>query len=75
MLRRAIYAMLIVTLTTGSASAQYGPWRTEQEKKNDRAIDRAYQSIIKGLPDAEKKKSDPWADARPAPPTAAKKKQ
>jgi hypothetical protein len=49
-------------------------WRTEQEKENDRAIDRAYQSTIKRLPDAEKKKSDPWADVRP-PPAPAKNKQ
>jgi hypothetical protein len=49
--------------------------RTDLEKKNDREIDRAYQSTIKGRPDAEKKKSDPWADVRPAPPAAAKNKQ
>jgi hypothetical protein len=50
-------------------------WRTKQEKKNDRDIDRAYQSTIKKLPDAEKKKSDPWADVRPPPPAAAKNNQ
>ncbi len=84
MLRITIYAMLIVILTMGAASAQNdlrdiqggeNSWRTEQEKKNDRAVDRVYQSTIKRLPDAEKKKSDPWADVRPAPPAAAKNKQ
>jgi hypothetical protein len=45
--------------------------RTDQEKKNDREIDRAYQSTIKG-PDAVKK-TDPWGDVRPAPPAAATK--
>jgi hypothetical protein len=75
MLRITIYVTLIVTLTICSASAQYDAWRTEREKKNDRAVDRAYQSTMKRLPNAEKKKSDPWADVRPAPPAAAKNKQ
>ena len=84
MLRVTIYATLIVTLMLGGASAQTDkkgvpgytdPLRTDLEKKNDREIDRAYQSTIKGRPDAEKKKSDPRADVRPAPPAAAKNKQ
>jgi hypothetical protein len=84
MLRITIYATLIVILTMGAASAQNdlrdiqggeNSLRTEQEKKNDRDVDRAYKSTIKRLPDAEKKKSDPWADVRPAPPAAAKNKQ
>jgi hypothetical protein len=44
--------------------------RTEQEKKNDRELDRAYESTIKRRPD-----SDLWADVRSAPPAAAKNKQ
>jgi hypothetical protein len=84
MLRIAIYVMLSVVLTIEAASAQTNKeglpgytnsLRTDLEKKNDREIDRAYQSTIKGRPDAEKKKSDPWADVRPAPPAAAKNKQ
>jgi len=83
MLRKTIYTTLIVILMMGAASAQTekqgvpgftDPLRTDLEKKNDREIDRAYQSTIKGRPDAEKK-SDPWADVRPAPPAAAKNKQ
>jgi hypothetical protein len=83
MLRITIYATLIVILTMGAASAQTNkqgvpgytdPLRTDLEKKNDRETDRAYQSTIKGRPDAEKK-SDPWADVRPAPPAATKNKQ
>ena len=50
-------------------------FRTELQKKNDRAIDGAYQSTIKRLPDAEKKKIDPWADVRSTPPEAAKGKE
>ena len=80
MLRKTIYATLIVILMMGAASAQQGPHiqgmpgyasdRSDAEKKNDKDIDRAYQSTIKGRPDAEKK-SDPWGDIRPAPPPAA----
>ena len=75
MLRTAIYATLIVILTTAAVSAQTDKQglpgytnsvRTDLEKKNDREIDRAYQSTVKGRPDADKKKSDPWADVRPA---------
>jgi hypothetical protein len=83
MLRITIYATLIVILATGAASAQtgappytqgvsgYGSLRTEQEKKNDRDIDSAYQSTLKRIPDAEKKKSDPWADPQLTPSGAA----
>jgi hypothetical protein len=81
MLRKTIYATLIVILMMGVASAQERPHvqglpgysnaeRSDAEKKNDKDIDRAYQSTIKGRPDAEKK-SDPWGDIRPAPPPAA----
>jgi hypothetical protein len=83
MLRITIYATLIVIVIMGAASAQTDKQqglpgysnavRTDAEKKNDREIDRAYQSTIKGRPDAEKK--DPWGDVRPAPAAAAKNKQ
>ena len=86
MLRITIYATLIVILTMGAASAQTDEHeqglpgysnaaRTDQEKKNDRELDRAYEAIIKGRPDVKQKNSDPWADVRPAPPAAAKNKQ
>ena len=65
MLRKTIYATLIVILMMGAASAQERPHmqglpgysnaeRSDAEKKNDKDIDRAYQSTIKGRPDAEK---------------------
>jgi hypothetical protein len=81
MLRKTIYATLIVILTMGAASAQTykqgvpgysNAVRTDAEKKNDREMDHAYQSTVKTT-DTEKKKSDPWADVRPAPPAAAAK--
>ncbi len=83
MLRIAIYATLIVILMPGAVSAQTDkqgvpgytdPLRTDLEKKNDREIDRAYESTIKGRPDAAKNSSDPWADVRSAPPAPAKNK-
>jgi hypothetical protein len=81
MLRISIYATLIVILTMAAASAQTdkpglpgysNAARTDQEKKNDRELDRAYESTIKERPDA-KQNSDPWADVRLAPPPAAAK--
>jgi len=83
MLRKTIYATLIVILTTGAASAQmdnpgvpgYSYSRTDVEKKNDQEIDRTYQSTIKRDSGAEKKKSDPWAVVRPDPSAAAKNKR
>jgi len=83
MLRITIYTMLIVILMLGAASAQTDkqgvpgytdPLRTDLEKKNDREIDRTYRSTVKGT-DVEKKKSDPWADVRSAPPAVAKNKR
>jgi hypothetical protein len=85
MLRKTICTMLIVVLVAGAASAQpdtrglpgySNAARTSQEKKNDRDLDRAYQSTVNGRPDAVKK-SDPWGDVRAAPPAtpAAKNKQ
>jgi hypothetical protein len=78
-----MHATLIVILMLGAASAQTDkqgvpgytdPLRTDLEKKNDRELDRAYESTVKGRPDA-KQNSDPWADVRSAPPAAAKNKQ
>jgi len=86
MLRKTIYATLIVILTMEAASAQtdappniqgmsgYSPMRTQQERKKDQEVDRAYQSTIKGRPDAEKK-ADPWGDVRTDPSAAAKNKR
>ena len=85
MLRISIYATLIIILTMAAASAQTAEHerglpgysnaaRTDQEKKNDRELDRVYESTIKGRPDA-KQNSDPWADVRPPPAAASKNKQ
>jgi hypothetical protein len=87
MLRKTIYSMPIIILTIGAASAQTDVQelqdikggqtssRTQLEKKNDRDIDHAYQSSFKRIPGAKQKNSDPWGDARSAPPAAGKNKQ
>ena len=84
MLRKTIYSMPIIILTIGAASAQTDVQelqdikggqtssRTQLEKKNDRDIDHAYQSSFKRIPGAKQKNSDPWGDARSAPPAAGK---
>jgi len=86
-MRIPIYATLILILTMGAASAQMDgqelrdikdgqtSFRTELQKKNDRDIDSVYQSSFKRIPDPKQKKSDPWGDARSAPPAAGKNKQ
>ena len=84
MLRKIIHTTLIVCLTTGAVSAQMPqpgvhlkddkPSRTKEQREYDKAVDRAYQSAIKKIPEAEKK-SDPWGNIRPTPSAAAKNKQ
>jgi uncharacterized protein YecT (DUF1311 family) len=86
MLHKAIVATSVLLLMTGAASAQMPPvgahvnedtgkpQRTKEQKEYDKSLDRAYQSTIKKIPEAEKK-SDPWGDIRPTPSAAAKNKQ
>jgi hypothetical protein len=84
MLHKAIVATSIPLLMTGAVSAQVPqpgvhlkddkPSRTKEQKEYDKAVDRAYQSAIKKVPEAEKK-SDPWGNIRPTPSAAAKNKQ
>jgi hypothetical protein len=94
MLRKTIHATLIVILMMGAASAQGdqpGFYRGDGEnslrdrnleKKNDRAIDRAYHSkqidndykaATSKLPD--QKANDPWTAIRPTPTAPAPKKK
>jgi hypothetical protein len=83
MLHKAIVAASILLLMTGAVSAQMPqpgvhlkddkPSRTKEQKEYDKAVDRAYQSATKKIP--EQKKSDPWADVRATPPAAVKNKQ
>jgi uncharacterized protein YecT (DUF1311 family) len=86
MLRRTLHATIIVTLImTGAVYAQTPtpglhvkdetPSRTKEQREYDKALDRAYQSAIKKIPNEEKKSADPWGNIRPSPSVAAKNKQ
>jgi hypothetical protein len=84
MLRKTIYATLSALAMTGAALAQMPqpgvhikddkPSRTKEQKAYNKALDRAYQSTLKEIPE-QKKKSDPWGDIRSTPPAAGKTKQ
>jgi len=85
MLRKTIYATLILFLTLGTVSAQMpnpalhlneesGKTRTKEQKQYDRDLDRAYQDANKKITEAQKK-SDPWGDIRSTSPGSAKNKQ
>jgi hypothetical protein len=84
MLRKVTGAIFILFLMAGAAFAQIPqpgvhledkkPSRTKEQQEYDKALDRAYRSTIKKIPEAEKK-SDPWGDIRPTLPAAAKNKQ
>lgn len=81
MLRRITQTALIVLMMTGGVCAQTPPLgahfkgdkapRTKEQTQYDKSLDRAYQSTLKKIPEAEKK-PDPWGAIRPAPPGAAK---
>jgi hypothetical protein len=84
MLPRTIFATAIMLLMAGAASAQVQPSlhlkddkpsRTKAQKEYDKALDRAYQSAIKKIPEPEKKSADPWGDIRPSSAAAGKNKQ
>ena len=70
-------------MLAGSAAAQFpmpsvyleqDKHRTPQQIEHDQAIDRAYQSATKKIPDRQIA-NDPWADVRPAPAAAPQKKK
>ena len=86
MLRKTVYATLIVFLAMETASAQmpqpgvhlnedHGKQpRTKEQQEYDKALDRAYQDANKKIPE-QQKKSDPWGDIRSTSPGSAKNKQ
>jgi hypothetical protein len=83
MLRKLIQAGAIVALLTGAASAQMPmgiPLRapgkralTPQEIEKQKAIDNAYRSATKTIPN--KPAVDPWGNVRPNPATGARNKK
>ncbi len=84
MLRAMLGAAAVSAVLTGSAAAQLpipqfslenDKHKTPEEIAHDKAIDQAYRSATKKIPD-QTSVNDPWATVRPAPAAAmAKKKQ
>ncbi len=77
-------AMAVTAALAGSAAAQFPmpsinleqeKHRTPQQIEHDQAIDRAYQSAAKKIPDKQMA-NDPWSGVRsaPTPPTGPAKK-
>jgi hypothetical protein len=83
-LLRLICAVAVTAALAGPAFAQFpapsfslqnDKQKSPDEIEHDKAIDRAYQSATKKIPD-KSTANDPWADVRPAPaPAPPKKKQ
>ena len=83
MLRTIIGAAAISAMLAGSALAQMpmpsislqnDKQKSPDEIEHEKAVDRAYQSATKKIPDRSAV-NDPWADVRPAPPAAPPKKK
>jgi hypothetical protein len=82
MLRKVIQAAAIIALLTGPAVAQMPmpsislqqdkPPPTPEEVARQKALDNAYNSAARKIPD--KKLADPWGDIRTPPNTSAKNK-
>jgi hypothetical protein len=80
MLKKIIQAAVIIAILTGPAAAQVplnfptGASRplTPEEIERQNAIDNAYKSATKKIPD-KKPVADPWGDVRPNPATAKNK--
>jgi hypothetical protein len=79
---RTFVAVIFLALATGPVLAQIGAInlvpeeraKTPEEIQRREAIDNAYNSAIKKVPDQKKATNDPWADVRGTsqPPTAQK---
>jgi len=76
-------AAAISAVLTATAAAQFpmpqfslqnDKKKTPEEIEHDRAIDKAYQSATKKIPD-QSGANDPWATVRPAPPPAPARKK
>jgi hypothetical protein len=83
MLKKLVWAGTIIAVLTGSAYAQNPLMpsfslqdekkrRTPEEIARDKAIDDAYKSATKKIPEKQQA-NDPWADVRSTPPTPAPK--
>jgi hypothetical protein len=70
---RTLVAALVLALAAGPAFAQIGGFnllddngkkKTQEEIDREQAIDNAYKSTLKKVPDQKKVTNDPWADVR-----------
>jgi hypothetical protein len=69
---RSFVAALAIALLAGPAVAQIGginmispeKKKTPEELSREQAIDDAYKSTMKKVPDQKKTTNDPWADMR-----------
>jgi hypothetical protein len=69
---KTFMAALAVALVAGPAVAQIGGVnlmdherkKTQEEIDREQAIDNAYKSTMKKVPDQKKTTNDPWADVR-----------
>ena len=57
-----------------SINLEHEKHRTPEEIEHDKAIDRAYKSATKKIPD-QSAANDPWATVRPTPPAVPPKKK
>ena len=85
-LLRIAGAAALTAALAGSAAAQFPmpsvnleqeKTRTPQQIEQDKAIDRAYESATKKIPNQQSTSNDPWAGVRstPTPPPEKKKLQ
>jgi hypothetical protein len=82
---KRLVAALIVALMAGPAFAQMGGMnlldvgnnrkKSQEDIDREQALDDAYKSAIKKVPDQKKATNDPWADVRGTsqPPTTVQK--
>ncbi|PWT89585.1 MAG: hypothetical protein C5B56_06865 [Proteobacteria bacterium] len=70
---RILVAALVLALAAGPAFAQIGGFnlldspgkrKTQDDVDREQALDDAYKSTMKKMPDQKKAANDPWADVR-----------
>jgi membrane-bound lytic murein transglycosylase B len=82
-LRKLLYAAAFTAALAGTAAAQmpmpsfsleHEKNKTPEQIAHDKAVDQAYQSATKKIPD-KSVVNDPWADVRPTPAAVPEKKK
>jgi hypothetical protein len=73
-LTAALAGTAAAQLPMPSVNLEQEKHRTPQQIEQDKAIDRAYQSATKKIPD-QQSSNDPWAGVRSSPPPPAENKK